>query len=98
MSIAAVVPLGSGGVILLAQRLLVDLTDARFRDLLHEKDLVRYAVFRDYALVGIDLHMCLDIFFGRRSAGLRVWHHKCERTLCQFLVLDPDYRYYRYAS
>src|SRR5262245_65633550 len=83
---------------LLAQRLLVDLTDARFRDRLHEEDLVRYAVFRDYALVGIGLHMGLDIFFGRRSAGLRVWDHKCERTLSPFLVLDADYRDFRYAA
>src|SRR5262249_59817339 len=66
MAIAAVVRLGSGGVILLAQRLLVDLTDAGFRQLLHEKDLVRYAVFRDYALVGIAPHMN-----GRRAAQQR---------------------------
>src|SRR5215469_7728253 len=98
VSIAVVVRLGSGGVMLLAQRLLVDLTDARFRDLLHEQDLVRYAVFRDYALVSIDLHMGLDIFFGRRRAGLRVWDHKCERTLSPFLVLDADYRDFRYAA
>src|SRR5262249_40088894 len=98
VSIAVVVRLGIGDVMLLAQRLLVDLTDARFRDLLHAQVLVWYAVFRYYASVSIDLYVGLVIFYASRSAGLRVWDHKCERTLSPLLVLDADYRDFRYAA
>src|SRR5215472_3824548 len=84
--------------ILLAQRLLVDLSNARFRDLLHEENFVGYPVFRDHAPIGMELHMRLNVVFVGLGACLRIADDNRQRPLSPFLVSDANHRDFGYAA
>src|SRR5262249_49993371 len=84
-----------GGIaVLLPQRLLVDLSDTRFGELIHKKNSVGYGEFRDHALVRVDLGMRLDLVFGRLSARLCVADDDRQWAFSPFLVLDADHGHF----
>src|SRR4028119_1918291 len=81
--------------VLLAQRLLVDLTDARLVDLLHEDDLVGHGELRDLAAVCPLLDVCLDLVL--RNLVIRVERDQGERAFSPLLVFHPDHRSFAHA-
>src|SRR5262249_5623502 len=78
--------------VLLTQRLLVELTNARFSEGFDEDDLLRHAKFRDGPLVAVGHYLGLERLFGHRRFHLRIAYDQRKRTFSPACILDADHR------